>query len=173
MSFMNTVFVAFSVLTSMSLPVLADTLSTPKGDVILTISGNLNNTTMGSPEGTVTLDLEALKALDTKTFTTSTIWIEGEIEFTGVSLGDLLEYAGAIGPTIGAIASNDYKVDIPVDGLEANAPIVAYLMNGEEMSARGKGPLWIVYPYDDDAKYRTEVIYSRSIWQLDRLVSTK
>jgi len=34
---------------------------------------------------------------------------------------------------------------------------------------REKGPLWVIYPYDSDAKFRTEVIYSRSIWQLDRL----
>jgi len=37
------------------------------------------------------------------------------------------------------------------------------------MSVREKGPLWVIYPYDSDAKFRTEVIYSRSIWQLDRL----
>jgi hypothetical protein len=36
------------------------------------------------------------------------------------------------------------------------------------MSVRDKGPLWVIYPYDSD-DYRSEVIYSRSIWQLDRL----
>ena len=39
----------------------------------------------------------------------------------------------------------------------------------ETMSIRDKGPLWVVYPYDSSADYRTEVIYSRSIWQLDRI----
>ncbi|AXI49057.1 oxidoreductase [Sulfitobacter sp. SK012] len=150
---------------------MADTLPAPTGKVLLTISGDLNNQTAEAPDGSVTLDLEILKSLGTKVFTTSTIWVEGDVEFTGVSLSDVLDYAGATGATIGAIASNDYKVEIPTDGLEADAPIVAYLMNGSEMSARGKGPLWIVYPYDDDAKYRTEVIYSRSIWQMDRIES--
>jgi hypothetical protein len=42
-------------------------------------------------------------------------------------------------------------------------------MDGNAMSVRDKGPLWVIYPYDSDAAYRTEVIYSRSIWQLDRL----
>ncbi|RYH00603.1 oxidoreductase, partial [Salipiger sp. IMCC34102] len=37
------------------------------------------------------------------------------------------------------------------------------------MQVRDKGPLWIVYPYDDTPEYRSEVIYSRSIWQLDRI----
>jgi hypothetical protein len=46
---------------------------------------------------------------------------------------------------------------------------VAYLRNGAEMSMRDKGPLWIVYPYDAKPDYQSELIYSRSIWQLDRI----
>ncbi len=45
-------------------------------------------------------------------------------------------------------------------------------MNGETMPVRRKGPLWIVYPYDSDEAYRSEAIYSRSIWQLDRIEVT-
>ena len=48
-------------------------------------------------------------------------------------------------------------------------PIIAYYTNGEEMSRRDKGPLWVVYPYDSDIAYQTELVYSRSIWQLDRI----
>jgi len=171
MSFFKTLSATATALSCAVLPAMADMLPAPTGNVLLTLSGDLTNQTTGAADGTVTLDLEMLKAMPTQVFTTSTIWIEGEIEFTGVSLAAVLDYAGATGSTIVAIASNDYKVEIPTDGLSANAPVVAYLMNGSEMSARGKGPLWIVYPYDDDAKYRTEVIYSRSIWQLDRIES--
>ena len=42
-------------------------------------------------------------------------------------------------------------------------------MNGDVMLVRNKGPLWVVYPYDENPEYRSEVIYSRSIWQLDRI----
>lgn len=171
MSLMNTLRATATALSLMALPAIAETRPAPTGTVLLTISGDLDHQTAGATNGAVTLDLDILKSLDTKTFTTSTIWVEGDVEFTGVRLRDVLDYAGANGATIGAIASNDYKVEIPADGISADAPIVAYLMNGDEMSARGKGPLWIVYPYDADAKYRTEVIYSRSIWQLDRIES--
>ena len=171
MSLMNTLCATATALSLTALPAIADTLPAPTGPVLLTISGDLEHQTADAAEGTVTLDLDVLKSLGTRTFTTSTIWVEGDIEFTGVSLRDVLEYAGATAATIGAIASNDYEVEIPVDGISADAPIVAYLMNGKEMSARGKGPLWIVYPYDTETKYRTEVIYSRSIWQLDRIES--
>jgi hypothetical protein len=168
---MNTLCATATALSLTALPAISDTLPAPTGTVLLTISGDLDHQTEDATAGTVTLDLDILKSLDAKTFTTSTIWVEGDVEFAGVSLRDVLDYAGATSTVIGAIASNDYKVEIPADGVSADAPIVAYLMNGDEMSARGKGPLWIVYPYDDDAKYRTEVIYSRSIWQLDRIES--
>jgi hypothetical protein len=37
------------------------------------------------------------------------------------------------------------------------------------MSLREKGPLWIIYPFDSSPEYQTELTYSRSIWQLNRI----
>jgi hypothetical protein len=68
-----------------------------------------------------------------------------------------------------ATAINDYSVEIPLSDAVEGGPIIAYLMDGEEMSIRDKGPLWVIYPYDSDADFRSEVVFSRSIWQLDRL----
>lgn len=169
MSLIKTIRATVACLLLTTLPAFSEVLPEPKGTVLLTISGGLANQTANAPDGVVTLDLEILKSLETTVFTTSNIWIEGDVEFTGASLKDILDYAGVNAANIGAIASNDYKVEFPIGAIEPNAPIIAYLMNGLEMSARGKGPLWLVYPYDDDAKYRTEVIYSRSIWQLNRI----
>lgn len=160
--------VAATLIAGLTMPALAEQLPAPTGEVVLTLSGDLMHETA---DDVVTLDMAMLQAMDQIVFTTSTIWMEGEVEFTGVSLRDVLDYAGAQGDTVSALALNDYKVDIPVGEIEEGAPIVAYLMNGAEMSPRGKGPLWIVYPYDEDTKYRTEVVYSRSIWQLDRIHS--
>ena len=147
-------------------PAVAADLAAPEGDVILTVSGAIANTT----DGTVAaFDRAALEALAPTTFRTETIWTEGVVEFTGVELDDLLAHVGATGEALHAIALNDYKVDIPVADAVDGGPIVAYLMNGEPMSVRDKGPLWIVYPYDSNDAYQAEVIYSRSIWQLDRI----
>lgn len=167
---MKIVSIALSCALLAASPVMADTLPTPEGDVLVTLSGALSNETAN---GVVEMDIAQLQAMPQQEFTTSTIWMEGTQTFTGVSLKALLEYAGASGATIEAVALNDYKVEIPVDSLTDEAPIVAYLMDGERMSPRDKGPLWIVYPYDADADYRSEVIYSRSIWQLDRIVAVK
>ena len=68
-----------------------------------------------------------------------------------------------------ATAINNYAIEIPVSDAVNEGPIIAYLMDGKKMSVRDKGPLWIVYPYDANPDYRSEVVYSRSIWQLDRI----
>ena len=145
----------------------ADTSTPLKGEVLLTISSDLS---AEDPGKTLQFNLDLLKALPQVKFTTSSIWYEGTAEFTGVSLKALIDSSGFAGSQVEAVALNDYKVTIPMDSIKDNAPIVAFLMNGEEMSARDKGPLWVIYPFDSDPKYRSEVVYSRSIWQLDRLV---
>lgn len=142
-------------------------LPAPKGDVILIVSGEIENT--NTDQGTLEMDLEMLRTMVPTVFATKTIWLPDAVEFTGVSLKAIMDFAGASGESIGATALNDYTVEIPTDSITNNAPIIAYFLDGEEMSPRGKGPLWVVYPYSADKKYRTEVIYSRSIWQLDRL----
>lgn len=116
-----------------------------------------------------TYDLAALQDLGAETFDTTTIWTEGMQSFTGVPLAALVETLGIEKGVIKASAINDYTIEIPVTDAVAGGPIIAYFNNGAEMSVRDKGPLWIVYPYDSNADYQTEVIYSRSIWQLDRL----
>ena len=151
--------------------VFADEMPRPSGEVLLTLSGEIANT--NTDDGRLELDLAMLQAMPVTSFKTNTIWLDKVAEFTGVSLKAVLDYAGASGSLIHAIALNDYKVDIPADTANEDAPIVAYHLDGETMSARDKGPLWVVYPYDQNSQYRTEVIYSRSIWQLDRITSVK
>ncbi len=118
---------------------------------------------------TQTFDRAALEALGTTTIETTTIWTEGPQVFEGVSLARLAQEIDVQDGTLLATAINDYTVEIPLADAVENGPILAMTMNGAEMSVRDKGPLWVVYPYDATADYRTEVIYSRSIWQLDRI----
>lgn len=135
--------------------------ATMAGDALLTV--NIS----GGPK---TYDRAALEDFEPVELTTSTIWTSGVQQFTGVPLSVILEDAGVTSGTIKATAINDYAVEIPfADIASSDWPIVAYELNGEAMSVRDKGPLWIVYPYDTDPAYRSEVAYSRSIWQLNRL----
>lgn len=110
-----------------------------------------------------------LQIMDKVAFETQTIWTDGIQSFEGVSLKALLAHTGILDGVVSAVAVNDYAVEIPVSELTDNAPIVAYSRNGEPMSIRDKGPLWVVYPYDRSKAFQTELVYSRSIWQLNRL----
>lgn len=129
----------------------------------------LQITTASTPDTSVSLSLEDLDKLAQTEFSTTTIWTDGADTFSGVSLMTLLDHLGARGETLELTALNDYAISMPMADIESNAPIVATRMNGETMSVRDKGPYWVIYPYDSDPSYRTETIYSRSIWQLDRL----
>lgn len=164
--FMNQLL-GFVLALGLAAPVAAQQFAAPQDDALLTVSGEIAQTNVGE---TLVLDREMLMALPATTLQTSTIWTDGVHSFTGVALSDLVGLLGVSDGTISATAINDYSVEIPLSDAQPGGPIIAYHLDGQPMSVREKGPLWVIYPYDSDAKYRTEVIYSRSIWQLDRLV---
>ena len=142
-------------------------LAKPQGPVILTVSGAI---TAHNSNADVVFDLAMLQALPVTSFKTHTTWTDGENTFTGVPLKTLLDYVGVKGKMLHAVALNDYAVDIPVSDASVDGPIIAYEFNGQKMSIRDKGPLWIVYPFDSKSAYQTEQIYTRSIWQLSQIV---
>ncbi|MFD1343962.1 molybdopterin-dependent oxidoreductase [Litorisediminicola beolgyonensis] len=164
------IFAVFASATLLVSPAIAaDPLPAPEGDVLLTITGAIGLT--NNPEGDAALfDRAMLEALPVRTIRTATIWTEGVQEFTGVPLADLLERIEVTDrPSLRAAAINDYAIDIPAEDWENDVALIAYERNGAEMSVRDKGPLWVIYPFDDAPELNTEVHFSRSIWQLDRI----
>jgi hypothetical protein len=101
---------------------------------------------------------------------TSTVWTNGVSEFEGIKLSTLAELLGVTAGTFVSFALNDYNVEIPVSDATYLEPILAYKRNGSYLTVRDKGPLWVIYPYDGNENARTELIYSRSIWQLERMI---
>ena len=150
----------------MTLALPASALEPAEGPVVLTVTGAITQT---NAEGAAKLDLALLGAMGSVVVETTTIWTDGVQTFEGVELATLLAALGAEGTVLRAIAHNDYAVDIPVSDAVAGGPVVAYLRNGAAMSMRDKGPLWVIYPFDSKPEYQSELIYSRSIWQLDRI----
>lgn len=141
-------------------------LSSPAGRVLLTVSGDIAVTNEGD---TAQFDRDMLQDLETRTFSTTTIWTEGPQEFVGVTLQALMQRLGAEDGAIRALAINDYAVNIPVEDVRDGSALVAFLRNGQPMSVRDKGPLWIVYPFDESSRFRSETYHARSIWQLNRI----
>jgi hypothetical protein len=150
------------------LPARADAPILPQvtGPVILTITG-LDATRF--PGGSLDLDLGRMEALGTHEFATSSIWTDGVHTYRGVPLARLIGFLDLSARQLRLHALNDYAIDFPAAESGAKAPILAFQMDGKPMSVREKGPIWLVYPYDDDAIFRTDTIFSRSIWQLDRI----
>lgn len=141
-------------------------LAAPKGDVILTVTGAIDRT---NADGAAQFDLDMLKALGPITVETSTIWTDGPQEFVGVPLSRVMEEVGAKGTMIAASALNDYTVQIPMTDAVEGGAVLAYEANGNLLSVRDKGPLWVIYPYDSSKDLQSEVIYARSIWQVAKM----
>jgi hypothetical protein len=141
----------------------AEALAVPEGKVILSVSGSIGRT---NADGTAQLDRAMLEALPRTEFATSTVWTEGVSTYSGVLLRDLLDMLGADGTRIVASAIDGYQVVIPIAELKEDGPILAFLRDGQPMPVRERGPLWLIYPFDDNPAFRNETTYARSIWQL-------
>lgn len=158
----------FFALTSGLTAAHAERLDAPAGRVILEVKGNTDN--RNTPDA-ARFDLAMLDAMPQKEIKTVTPWTDGLTVFTGVSLSYLLDAVGAAddAETISAVALNDYKVEIPVSDARLQGVIIASRMNGETMSVREKGPLWVIYPISDKPEIDSQETYSKMIWQLKRL----
>lgn len=142
-------------------------LPKPTGEPILTISGNISVTNVGN---TAQFDLEMLESMEMNSFQTTTPWYDEAVTFEGVALTTLMERVGAEGETIDAVALNDYTVEIPMDDFEKFGTLLALKRDGDYMPIRDKGPLFIVYPYDNEEELQSETYYSRSAWQVSKLI---
>jgi len=156
-------FIAAAMLTSVS---LAAELAAPAGEVVLTIDGSISNT---NGEGAAAFDLAMLDALAQRTTTTKTPWYDGEESFSGPIVQMLLEAVGATGTMVTVRALNDYSAEVPIEDFKANPVILASRLNGEVLSIRDKGPLFVIYPFDLDPSLYNEVYFGRSVWQVTSL----
>lgn len=144
----------------------ATPLPLPKGDPILSISGKIG---VHNVDDTATFDMQSLESLGLTSLTTTTPWTK-KVTFEGVLFGTLMNRVGAYGKTALAYALNDYVVEIPLSGLTPDGPLLATRMNGSYMPIEKFGPLFVVYPFDTHPEWRNNAIYSRCIWQLQKLV---
>lgn len=144
----------------------AGELSRPAGKVLLTLSGNIENT---NEEGKAVFDLESLEKLGMVSFQTTSPWYDGRTTFTGIPLQKLMDYVGAKGSVVKVTALNDYTTEIPLSDFKKYNVILALKINGEYMRIRDKGPLFVVYPYDSIPELNNQIYYSRSAWQVSKM----
>lgn len=162
---MTVLFRATLALLALALPTLltAQTLPPPQGPVILTVQGAVGHANV---DGTVQFDLAMLDALEQRETVTTTPWHEGVQTFTGPRIASILAAAGAGGSALRLVAINDYAATMPWQDTQDHAVILASRRNGQTMSVRDTGPLFVIYPFDEDPALRDEVYFSRSVWQV-------
>lgn len=141
-------------------------LPLPQTATVLKVSGaNIVKNTSDS----ALFDLDMLRALPSTTYDTKTIWTEGKQVFEGVMLDVLMKRLGAKGAVLKLTALNNYAIEMPLTNGVRDGALIAYHRNGAPMKVRDKGPLWLVFPYDSDPLYRSEIYFVRSVWQLTQI----
>ena len=115
------------------------------------------------------LDVAAFEALPQHEIITHTSVTDGPQRFTGPLMRDVLKAAGVEAKSVLAIALNDYEIEIPTSDFTRFDVLAATEMNGEALTPRDKGPVWIVYPRDDFPELEDIRYDFRWVWQLTRI----
>lgn len=142
----------------MSRAAIADT------GVVLTVSGKI------AGNGNRDFTLEDLERLGTTSFVSKNNWMEGTHKFEGVPFQKFLDAVGADGEKLQAVALNEYSAEIPMDAVKDKPALLVTRIDGETISVREKGPVWILYPQTDDhPEYRNPPFTHYMVWQLRRI----
>lgn len=144
----------------------ADALPPPQGEVILEVHGAIGNSNVGDA---ALFDRAMLKALPPVHLETHTSVTDGVQRFDGFLMRDLLERVDAQGTTVIATALNNYVIEFPIEEFYKFDVVVAYRMNGKQLLPSDKGPLWIVYPRDQNGELQDIRYDTHWVWQLIRL----
>ncbi len=141
-------------------------LDKPTGEPILTITGAVSQPNDGTR---AVFDAKMLDALPGRDAKMETPWTQGNVEFTGPLLREVLKAAGARGSKLIVKALNDYSAEVPMEDVDKLDTMLADRMNGEVMNVRDKGPLMLVYPFDLDKSIFNEKYFGRSVWQIEEI----
>ena len=159
------------ILTTIALLLFANTaiardLAMPEGDVLLTVTGAIENT---NANGVAVFDREMIEAIAQRDTTTKTPWFDSARTFSGPLGHALLDAVGASGKTLRIYALNEYSADVPAQDFRSHAVILATHIDGEVIRVREKGPLFLIYPFDEAPELFNEVYFGRSVWQIARI----
>lgn len=145
----------------------AQTLSKPTGPVILTVGGNISQRNAGDY---AEFDAEMLDSIAVTQLTTASPWHANPVIFTGPSLSSVLKVVGAQGKVLKMTAMNKYETSVPFGDAANFGPVLARRANGNELTIRQKGPLFMIYPFDRMPQLKNDTYYTRSIWQLQQII---
>ena len=141
-------------------------LQAPKGRVVIAVDGNISATNDGA---TARFDRAMLEAIGTTRIRTRTPWTDRPIEFEGVLVRDFLRAVGASSNSFRVVAHDDYEAHVTGIDFDKYPAILAMKMDGKTMRLRDKGPLWLIFPWDDYPELHELVNSGLSVWQIKRV----
>jgi hypothetical protein len=108
-----------------------------------------------------------LLALPQVTVRTRTEFTDGVVEFVGPLARDAMASVKiGTATSVHLVAANDYAIDIPLSDLMQYDVILAMQADGQRLTIRDKGPIWLMYPLDDHTELQDPEYNNRLIWQL-------
>jgi hypothetical protein len=117
----------------------------PKGEVVLTVSGDIGTANKGKK---LELDLASLEKMRQVRVEAAEPFLKRRVTFEGVLLSDLLAVAGVpdSASKVSLTALDDYKVDFKVADVRSSQMLLATKADGKHMTVERSGPIRIVFP---------------------------
>ncbi|WP_228744395.1 putative pterin-binding protein [Marinobacter salsuginis] len=123
--------------------------------------------TITSGASTLVLDRNELESFPQTTFSTTSPYFDGEVQFSGPTLERVLETFGVSGQSqITLTALNNYKVTGSLEELLSLDAIIATRRESKTMSVRDRGPFWVILPLSERPELDTEDFHRYMVWQL-------
>ena len=138
-----------------------EALPEPSGEVLLTISGNIDCPNVGDE---ALFDREMLMDIAPTVTETRTPWHPDLGRYEGPLLREVLAAAVVRGERVRVRALNDFEAEIPLAQLHEYDVILAMKRNGSPLQIREFGPLFVLYPFDEHPELLNETVRFRSVW---------
>lgn len=123
--------------------------------------------TVTNSESSATYTIEELLAMPQTTVVTKNDYVDDLTTFQGPSLRSVLNDMDVDRTAnLKMVALNDFTSEVPAGDAFTYDVILAVLRDGEVMSVRDKGPIWVIYPMDDYPELQDDVFNGRLVWQL-------
>ncbi|WP_386173253.1 hypothetical protein [Sulfitobacter sp. R86518] len=126
--------------------------------------------TVTNQEASTKFTHEELSSLPQVVLLTANDYVDQPTSFQGPLLRSVLEASG-IGrdAKLNMIALNDFTSTVPASDAFDYDVILAILREGKTMPVREKGPVWVIYPMDDNPELRNDLYNDRLVWQLKEI----
>lgn len=123
-----------------------------------------------SPTGTIAIGEKDYRAIGEQEISTRVLTLgEEKRRVSGILGRDFLAYVKSKGKTISIVAHDGYTMTIPVSDLLRYDVILANRIDGNALSVRSGGPVWLIYPVSDHHELDDTIYESRSVWQIKQI----